>query len=143
MMRIDLRHRRVFAFAAMAGAFVVVAVGLQLVGLSGRHYLPQQVRYEVGDATEGYNRLVATGVRGRILVLFDRTSRLEPYGEVETMSAIRRQDLGGITVAPNELVDELIARTVVREVWVVFPDSEWIRVETFTPGFSKTPEPSR
>ena len=121
------------ALSATLGCLVVLLVAMQVLGTSSRHYLPQQQRFRVAGVQQGYDELRATGVRGRVLVLFDRTSRLDSFEMEPTISQLRTGKLAP-TVAPDDLIAQLIYAGIVRSVYVVYSQAEWPGIDASMVG---------
>jgi hypothetical protein len=127
--RLDTTVKRLTAMG-IALALLVAALGLmQALGFKGRRYLPAQVKLTATGAQQGYDLIRDTGVKGRILVLFDRTSRLDNFEQTVATGRLRA-GLTTMEVSPGELVAQLIYIGAIRRVYIVFPQSEWPRVDS-------------
>jgi hypothetical protein len=120
----QLRRPYIVAAVACLAVLLVALLAMEILGSSGRRYLSQQASFKVATIPEAFDKIRASGVRGRVIVVFDRASRLQRFG---TDAQLRRFTQPGseVSVAPNELLQALIMSGVVREAYVVYPESIW------------------
>lgn len=120
---------RPYAPAIACSALLAIAlIAFHFVGVSGRRYVDGHHRYDVAGSREGYLLLCRLGVRGRVVVLFDRTAHILRPGTSEFIRSRRERDESA-PVTPENLMEGLIFSDIVRRVYVVVPGSVWPTVE--------------
>ncbi|TAN44938.1 MAG: hypothetical protein EPN22_04735 [Nitrospirae bacterium] len=114
--------RKIFASLAVVLFFLCV-LGLSFYfGRSGRIFLNRPKVIFVDRPAEALRVWKSFGVRGRILVLFDRTNRM---GGDEGAEAFSVALPGASTATDFNYVDLAIRDNTVRKVWHVIPDRQW------------------
>ncbi|MGB8930005.1 MAG: hypothetical protein WCC48_02015 [Anaeromyxobacteraceae bacterium] len=120
-------HKRVVALASLL-AFALTAASLALHGAHGRVYLEGTTTLAVRTPEEAFRRWREAGVRGRILLLFDRYPHL-----TTTYDQLR----GGAPVTTGNFLEHAVLNNVVRKIILVVRDEEWEdlarRPETYLP----------
>ena len=120
-------RKRVIALLVCAALLGTTLALMQLLGMRGRTSLPEQKRLTVTGEQGVYDAFASSGARGRILVVFDRTSHLQIVSAPTAQASYRAGSLAA-NAPSSDLVALLIQSGLAREVYVVFPESEWARV---------------
>jgi len=102
----------------------IMFLAFQTVGVSNRRFAEGYRRYEVGSSRDGYLLLRRLGLRGRIVVLFDKTAHIEQWGAREYIRSLGGRDESA-PVTPDNFVEGFILSGVARHVYVVVPEKEW------------------
>ena len=106
-------------------ALLLVALGLMhFLGTGGRVYLPQQKTVSVPSEQGVYDAFANSGVRGRVLVIFDRTSHLDRFEGPTAQASFRAGSLA-VAAPSSDLLSLLIESGLVREAYIVYPESDW------------------
>ena len=119
-------RRSLVALLVCAALLVALLATMQVLGKRGRNYLAGQKRVAVPTAQGAYDAFVDSGVRGRVLVVFDKTSHLNSFSTASAQDSFRQGDIR-VDVPSSDLVALLIHSGMVREAYVVFPENEWAR----------------
>lgn len=106
--------------------FGAVLLFLSLYGVSGRVYARPPLIKSVSEPYHAYSIWNSAGVRGRLLILFDR--RLNAKGKDTSLS-------------PDNYIRLAINRNFLRKIYHIIPEQSWPRVKELLAGQSVFPSP--
>lgn len=117
-------------FLVLAG----VLVAIQSVAVSSRRYLDSQYTAEAASPLDAYDAVLSTGVRARVLVLFDKTSRVKEDIDTHSVLASRTASAAGLGIAPDSITSALIQSGTARSAIIVVPDEDWAAISAVLEG---------
>lgn len=122
--RVVLAVRRYFPAIACMALLAIMLLAFQIVGVSNRRFADGHRHYKVGSSRDGYLLLRRLGLRGRIVVLFDKTAHLQQWGALEYIRSLRGSDESA-PVTPDNFAEGFILSGIARQFYVVVPEKEW------------------
>jgi hypothetical protein len=129
LMSLPERTTRLILLGACSALLGVVLVAFQVLAAQGRTYLPAQKQATVSGNQAVYDTVAASGVRGRVFVVFDRKVQLDGFSNAEALTAFRQGKLA-VPVASSTLVSLLIGSGLAREVHIVVPPGDWAEIHS-------------
>ena len=115
------------ALIVCVALFLAMLALMEYLGARGRVYLPEQKQVSVPTEQGVYDAFANSGVRGRVLVVFDRASHLDGFEGPTAQAAYRAGSLA-VAAPSNGLLSLLIESGLVREAYIVYPESDWDRL---------------
>lgn len=115
------------ALIACLVALLVVFGAIQVASSRGRHVVDGHHRYEVAGPREGFDLLSGLSVRGRVVVVYDKTSHIQKRFASEFLPA---ETTVTAIADSSDFVEAFIVSGIARSVYIVVPDAEWPRIES-------------